>query len=104
MKLFNVYYEGEVVVFAEDEAEAERVFLNNRGQIVLNEPIDVMAKEITSRTELNTEWLNCYPYSDMDDSGNCQKILSLLEEKWEKEKQEKLKKEYDEKHQLKLPL
>jgi hypothetical protein len=106
-KLFRSEIELTMFVVAEDEAEAwDLIRLHARDEIdnIIDGNLgDATPYEVFNKQELDFNWQDSYPYGD-NENKTCQEWLNkILEEKEERERQERIKKELDEK-QLKFDL
>lgn len=104
--LFSVNFDGRIFVFASDEDDARSVFDKNMSSIA-NDEIrysDFSVEKVRSKTDIDKDWLNSLPYSDLEDDITCEEIFRLISERNDALEIERLKKEYEEKNQLKLPL
>lgn len=104
--LYKVEFEGYVIVKAEDGVDALDVFNSSIGDICEDEVdnINSYASEINSPLELDKDWLKAYPYDTDSSNKTCEEIFKDLGLDLESIEKERIRQEYDEKYQLKLPL
>jgi hypothetical protein len=104
--LFRVDFDGHVFVFANNEDDARNIFDKNINDIAQDEIrfSDFSVEKVHSKLDINEDWLNALPYSDLEDDITCQEIFRIISERNDAIEIERLRKEYEEKNQLKLPL
>jgi hypothetical protein len=87
-KLFdvNVSIDINVMVWAKDNKDAERVAEDNTSDILkeIDQDISYYPKEIKKKSEIDKYWLKSFPYTTSDDENNnitCEGCWDLIEKK-----------------------